>query len=164
MKYSKTKVRLKIEDRTYTLKKLGARDLNIEGFKLVRIFAPSVGAGIDGYRNQDDFGILDGSNTVAAMLQLLSENLSSEHYTELTDMLLGSLSYDGDKLEDWSDHFDTEEFEGDFLEVLVWAFKENFYSFFTKSTILVNLMEKAKSIVLPMQEDNESKKESDKER
>jgi len=161
MKYSKTKVKLKIEDRTYTIKKLGARDLNIEGFKLIRVFAPSAGAGIDAYRNQDEFGILDGSNTVAAMLQLLSENLTEEHYTNLTDMLLGSLAYDGDTLEEWSDHFDTEEFEGDFLEVLVWAFKENFYNFFTKSTILVSLMEKAKTIVLPMLEDNESKIEND---
>lgn len=153
IRYSKKVITKTISDdnkiRKYQANKLGAMEVSLEGFKLLKALTPSIGVGIDEARN-NELSILDSTQTVSWMLQLLSDNLKESHYMELVDKLLGSLVFNGEAIEDWSDHFD--DYEEDFLEVLIWLFKDTFYGFFMKSTILkplVQVMEEMKEVVLP---------------
>ena len=149
-RYSKTIIEKIItgengELRKYQTNKLGAKDVSIEGFKLLKALAPSAGVGIDTLASGDAYGLIDTSQTYTAMLQLLSENLTEDHFAQLEDKLLGCLTVDGKKIEDWSDHFDLH--EGDFLEVLGWIGKETFTGFFSRSTILKYWIRKIKELV-----------------
>lgn len=151
-KYSKKIISKLIDDedgpRKYQANKLGAYEVSLEGFKIIKAMTPSAGVGIDAIiGTEGDIAFLGETNTVSGMFQLLAENLTPEHYTELVDKLLGSLMFNGEDIEDWSDHFD--EYPQDFLEVLAWLGKETFTDFFVKSTILKPLIGKIKMMVLP---------------
>jgi len=149
-KYSKVIISKIIDDdRKYQVSKLGSQEISLEGFKIIKAILPSVGVGIDTMISaESDFGFLDNNRTVASAFQLLAENLESEHFQELQLKLLRTLMFNGKDLEDWSEHFDNEEYAKDFLEILVWAFKENFYSFFMESTILSPMLSQMKEGVL----------------
>lgn len=145
--YSKKVVEKKIEDRVYKIKKLGARQASIEGFRIIKAITPSLGVGMDSLKGNS---IFEMTSTTASAFQFLSDNLEIDHYSDLVDKLLGSMEVNGVPVQDWSDHFDEEDHEGDFLEILFWAFKESLYGFFTKSTILKPWISKVKETVLPI--------------
>lgn len=129
--------------RVYKGFKLNARQVMIEGYKMLKAVMPSLGTGIDQMANADD---INPANTFGAMFQLLNENLTEEQFTGLVDKLLGSLLCNGDLIEDWVEHFD--KYPQDLIEVIGHTGKENFYDFFMESTMirskikgLVQLME-----------------------
>jgi len=133
-KYSKKIVKKMIEGddgkvRKYSALKLSAIEVAVEGFKLLRAATPSFGVAIDQLMDKEN--AFDTPDTFAAMLQLLTENLTPEHFTDLVDKNLGSLMFDGKEIEDWSEHFD--DYEEDFLTIIIWLSEENFTSFFMKS-------------------------------
>ena len=142
--YSKKSITKNIDGRRYELKKLGAKEVSIESFKIVKAVTPSIGVGFDSMQGNSIFDI---TSTTASALQFLSDNLTVEHYTELVDKLLGSLRVDDVSVGEWDEHFD--EYPEDFLEIVFWSFKENFFSFFMNSTILKPWISKAKEMVLP---------------
>lgn len=134
------------EERKYQASKLGAMEVSLEGFKIIRALAPSAGIGADKLIEEGgDIEFMGSSQTISLMLTVLSENLTPEHYTILVDKLLGSLVFNGKEVEDWSEHFD--EYPGDLLEVLSWLGKETFYDFFIQSTMMKYWVQKIKTIV-----------------
>ena len=149
--YSKKIVSKTIEGRSYEIKKLGAKEVSIESFKLIKAITPSVGVGFDAMKG---LSIFEMTGTTASAFQFLSDNLEVDHFSELTDKLLGSLKVDGVLVSDWDEYFSEDEVaEEHFIEILFWSFKENFYGFFTKSTILKPWINKAKEVVLPMMQE-----------
>jgi hypothetical protein len=152
VKYSKNIVPkiLDREDGTadkYHITKLSSYEVATEGYKIIKALAPSIGVSIDGMISSgsiESFG-LDQSKTATGMLQLLSENLEVDDFTGLLDKLLGKMCYNEKEVEDWSDHFD--DHPGDFFEIIAFSFKENFFDFFTKSTILSPMIETVMEIV-----------------
>lgn len=142
--YSKTQLKtltIDAEDglRTYKGFKLNARQVMLEGFKMLKVLLPSLGTGIDQLTNKDD--MFDMPNTFGAMFQLLNENLTEDQFACLVDKLLGSLVCNSEAVDDWVAHFDT--YPQDLIEVISWAGRENFYSFFMESSMLQS---KVKSI------------------
>lgn len=159
MKYSKNKwvnklVTTKAGDtREYRILKIGAMGVAKEGFKLISAIMPSIGTGFDAiqHKNGQDSDIFDQeqSHTCGAMLQLLSENISDEHFIDLAEKLMGRMYVNGVEVKDLDDHFD--EFNGDFLDILSWIFMENFRNFITESDMLASLMTKLISLLNPSQ-------------
>jgi hypothetical protein len=128
------------ESRKYTANKLSAKEVSVEGFKLLRAVMPSFGAAIDAF-SEGDSEFLPTTNKFSEILFFLSENLTDEHFSNLEDKLLGSLIVDDKELGvEWSDHFD--DHPQDFLEILGWLGEENFKSFFMESTIIAPLQKR----------------------
>ncbi len=151
-KYSKVVKTLEIKDvtdpRTYQINKLSSQEVAKESFKIIKIFLPSVGVGLDALKNSDEFDFMQVDRTATTVIQLLADNLEDQHFAELQFKMLDTLRFNGQEIEDWSEHFD-DKYAKDYLEVLVWSFKENFYDFFMESTILSPTIKKLKEVVLP---------------
>ena len=149
-KYSKNSPlkSLTIEDgdavRTYKANKLNTRTLMTEGFKILKVFLPSIGTGIDQVTNRDDLE-LEIPNTFAAMFMLLNDNLTEEHFEELSALLLGNLVCNGSPVEDIDDHFDR--YPEDIISVLAWAGKGNFYNFFMGNHMIRSKIQEVKTMI-----------------
>lgn len=136
--------------RFYTARKMGAANVALEGFKLLKAITPSLGAGADALKANSDREeqFEDGqAHTFGAMLQLLSENISDEHFMSLVEKVTGSLYLGDEPIKDIWAHFD--EFEGDFMDVLIWLVRENFTNFIMGSGTVVSLIEKITSLMSP---------------
>ena len=121
----------------YKARPLSALSTSVEGMKLLKVLTPSLGAGIDSLVGKDSSVMqLDGNSyTLTTMFTMFSENLTDEHFIDIQDKLLGSLIVDDKEVENVDDHFSEGNIE-DLMEVLMWLFKENFYSFFMGSALL----------------------------
>ena len=153
-KYSKKIIEKTIisgdEARTYQFKKLSARTTTTEAFKILKQVFPSVGYGIDSIKNQDDIFGPEGFDTLTGMFQLMSENLSEEHFDDLQDKLLTPMIFNGKEVEDWSEHFD--DYPEDYIEILSFIGKETFTSFFMGSGILAPWISKLKNLLPNLKE------------
>ena len=118
------------KERLYKAYKLPAHTVAVEGFKLLKAILPSLGSGIDSISQDTEEMALFGerSTTWTAAFQLLESNLTSEHFEDLVSKMFGSLMYVSDPITE--EHFD--EYIEDYLEVLVWLFKENFSMLFSR--------------------------------
>lgn len=137
-------------ERLYKARKMSARTAALEGFKIIKAVTPSVGAGLDSMAAKHNREALfeDGyDHTFGAMLQLLSENITDEHFEDLTGKLLGSLMLGDKEIEDLDEHFD--KYAGDFIELLLWLGKENFANFILGNATLVSSMNRLISLVSP---------------
>lgn len=145
-------------ERLYKARKMSARTAALEGFKIIKAVTPSVGAGLDSMAAKHNREALfeDGyDHTFGAMLQLLSENITDEHFEDLTTKLLGSLMIGDKEIDDLDEHFD--KYAGDFIELVMWLAKENFANFILGNATLVSSMNKLISLVSPeMKESLES--------
>lgn len=155
IKYSNTIISKLIKgtdgsERLYKARKMSARTAALEGFKIIKAVTPSVGAGLDSMAAKHNRESLfeDGyDHTFGAMLQLLSENITDEHFEDLTNKLLGSLMLGEDEIKDLDEHFD--KYAGDLIEVLLWLGKENFANFIMGNATLVSSMNTLISLVSP---------------
>lgn len=146
---SKTVVGLDGTERLYKARKMGAFTVGLEGLKLARALAPALGSGLDAMmekQERDEMMLDPVSNTFGKMLTMLTAHISDEHWTDLSDKLLGSLLLGDDKI-DVEDHFDTH--NGDFLEVLLWLFNENFKDFFMQNATIRSLIDKSMALMSP---------------
>lgn len=134
------------EVRKYQANKLGAEVIAKEWFKILPIITPMMGALGDSAIEEKEYGIPSQHKLQAAMLSLSSE-LDEEHFADLQEKLLGKLMFNGKDLEHWGEHFDSH--TEDYLDVLVWLIKENFYDFFTSSRMIQPFVKKMKESILP---------------
>lgn len=128
---------------------MGALTVGLEGLKLVRALAPAMGSGIDAMmekKDREDMLLDPVNNTFGKMLTMLTAHISDEHWVELSDKLLGSLMLGEDKI-DIEQHFDS--YNGDFLEVLLWLFQENFKDFFMQNATIRTLIDKSMALMSP---------------
>lgn len=150
---SKTVVGVDGNERLYKARKMGAFTVGLEGLKLARALAPALGSGLDAMmekQEREDQLMEPMSNTFGKMLTMLTAHISDEHWIELTDKLLGSLMLGDDKI-DIEQHFDT--YNGDFLEVLLWLFNENFKDFFMQNATIRSLIDKSMALMSPKLKD-----------
>lgn len=121
-----------------------------EGFKLAKALAPALGAGADAMAHeskaQEEF-LETRANTFGSILLMLSESIGDDHFYDLQEKLLGSLHFGDSEVKDLDEHFN--KYPEDFIEVLVWLFKENFTSFFIGSSMFHSLKEKVTSLLSP---------------
>jgi hypothetical protein len=159
MKYSSNIISkiIKSEDgseKVYKAQKMSSMTVVKEGFRLIKAITPSIGTGIDSLvsqQNQDDLFQDQQSHTFGAMFQLLSENISDEHFEDLVTKVMGSLRLGDDVITDLDTHFDTH--SGDFIEVLSWLLKENFVNFIMGSGTLVSSIDKLLALMSPKMKD-----------
>lgn len=167
MRYSKTTIKKVIlgkdgEERIYRARKMGSFTVAKEGFKLITTLSPSVGVGLDSIQAQAKEESLfdDGqSHTFGAMLSMLSEHLTGEHFEDLSIKLMGSLMLGDDEIKDLEAHFD--EYEGDYIDILAWLLKENFTNFTLGSVIVQSWIAQISTLLTPeMKNTYESLKKS----
>ncbi|QXN60118.1 hypothetical protein KUA24_51 [Vibrio phage HNL01] len=147
-------VKKEINGKKYKMKRWATVTTVLEGTKLGKILLPSFSTIADVWmqRGTDDAAFDDFMRESQQVEWLLTSAatqlttlLTDEHCEELYNKLLSGLSIMVDdefvEVEDWSDHFDTEEFAEDFLDVLVWSIKENLYDFFMKQAMFRSKIE-----------------------
>lgn len=143
IKYSKKEIELTTEaGNTYTSLKMSPFNIMSECMKLSTIIGTSIGAAADAYTNRDQFEEGLGL-TLTSLTNMLHENLDEEHFIDLQSKLFGGLMFDGKKITD--EHFAEDDFEGDFLEVWWWLFRENIVNFILSSGMI-------RSKILPLWE------------
>ncbi len=127
IKYSKKEITLTTNSgNTYTARKLSPFNLSVEAAKIASIFGTGVMAGADAYTNKDSYSEGLGL-TLTSFANMIHTNLEDGHYMDLQNKLFGELSFNGNKIGE--DHFEEEDYECDFMEVLWWLFKENIVNF-----------------------------------
>ena len=154
MRYAKKVITKSIKDsdgeeRIYQAYKVGAFTVATEGFKILSALSPSAGVGIDSLQaksNKEEFDDTQ-SHTFGAMLSMLSEHVTPEHFDDLSQKLMGSLMLGKEEIADLEAHFDLH--EGDMLDILVWLFQENFTNFIMKSGTVQSWTNKITSLLTP---------------
>lgn len=142
------------EERLYKASKMRAPTITKEGFRLLKAFAPAFGAGVDSLatkaQNEEDF-LPNQSSTYSGIFFALSESLGDDHFEDLEQKLMGSLYFGDTLLTEDSDHFDKH--PEDYLDILVWLFKENFITFFSVSPIVQSMKDKMLGLMSPKLKD-----------
>lgn len=117
-----------IKDDEYTVHLLPTTVGLAMSLEISKLLMPSLGAGIDGFRHDE---ILHGAPTTFADLgKLLVGQMGDVKIVEMIKALLGNVEVSGKKID-----FDTK-FRGNYgtlLQLVEFALKENFESFFTES-------------------------------
>lgn len=119
--------------RTYTIKLLGG----FKGIPIARRLAgvalPLIGRGADELRNDDE--LFEAPKTFTEMAVILMERVDG---LDVEDMLFNNILVDtevnGERIEDWDDYLTGN--YGDFIELVGFALKENFQSFFTENGLI----------------------------
>ena len=162
-----------VNDTKYKLRRWSAITSNFEGFKLGKAFAPAFAMAHDlkSFKSEDQVELEDIHQDIGDMVFVstgvvtrLMEGLKDEHFLDLQSKLLSGLSYYDNDKEDWVDisedpslHFDTEDFEGNIMEIFIWSLKENLWDFFMKQgTFATKIVEVIKT--LPIQDLNLAEK------
>lgn len=139
IKYSKKEITLTTNSgNTYVARKLSPFNLSVEAAKIASIFGTGIMAGADAYTNKDPYSEGLGL-TLTSFANMIHTNLEDGHYLDLQSKLFGELTFNGVKIGE--DHFEEEEYECDFMEVLWWLFKENIVNFTLSSGILRSKIE-----------------------
>lgn len=151
IKYSKKEIELTTkEGNTYTARKMSPFNTMAECVKLSTVIGTGIGAAADAYTNRDQFEEGLGL-TLTSLTNMLHENLEEEHFIGLQDKLFGALMFDGKKITE--DHFAEEGFEGDFLEVWWWLFRENIVNFIRSSGMIQSKIQPLWEKVSPKMKD-----------
>lgn len=144
------------EERLYKARKMATYEIMKEGFKIVAVLSPAAGSGVDaimekGEREEQYMEV--SSNLFGKMLTMLTAHITPEHFDELSRKLLGSLMVKDKEmdLDDIEDHFD--EYNGDYLEVLLWLFTENFKDFLWGNAMIRTIVEKIMALLSPKMKD-----------
>lgn len=166
MKLSKNKIKFKVNEREYRLKKWSTITTLLEGKKLVLAIGPSVTTVLDiqlNSKKEDTLESLieeDGTDfLLTTAVTALQTNLTDDHFISVFDKLLSGLEYrcrdeDGElgdfvKVgEEWSEHFDN--YQEDFDIVTKESFKANLYDFFMKQATVRSSIEKMLTVVKPL--------------
>jgi hypothetical protein len=149
------------EERIYKAAKLSSRTIFIEGTKLLKCVLPSVGAAIDSMSGKDEDDIFNDmpKNTFGTAFQYLMENLSDDHMNDLTLKLMGKMFIGDDEIKDIDEYFN--DHPENFLDILVWLFKENFGNFIMENDILASMISKVSSLLTPKMKEMLEKMKND---
>ncbi|AHK11263.1 tail assembly chaperone [Shewanella sp. phage 1/40] len=136
MRYTSTLISKTIKgvdgvERLYKARKISAIWASKECFKLAKVLIPAGGAAVDAVmdkKERDDLLLDPVSSTFGSMLSMFTSHVEDEHWDDLSRKLLGSLQLGDKEITDLDDHFDN--YQGDYFEVLIWLFTENFKDFF----------------------------------
>ncbi len=120
-----------INNKQFSLKKLGARDGFTIGLEISKLVLPALGASVDGMRKDE---IIHGApQTFGDAAQKLVQQMGSVDVLNIIDKMFAGMTVD-DKEIDWDEYFSGNYAE--MVEVLMFTLKENFESFFTESGIV----------------------------
>lgn len=144
------------EERLYKARKISTYHAIKEGFKLLTVLAPAAGSGVDAMmdkQEREDQYLDPSSNLFGKMLTMLTSHITPEHWDDLSRKLLGSLMIGDKELDEEGieDHFD--DHNGDYLNVLVWLFTENFKDFLWGNVMIRTLIEKVMALLSPKMKD-----------
>lgn len=132
----------------YEAKKLNVTNTGKESFKILRCVLPSAGVGLDNLF-QEDNGMFEMPRTLAEMFTLLSDNLTEDHFEDLSGKLFGGLRIN-DKKVDIDEHFET--YPEHYIPVLIWLGEETFSPFLTRNSMFRSMKEKIKLNLAKVQE------------
>lgn len=133
IRYSKKEITFtSSQGNTYTANKLSPFNTMAECAKVTTFISTGIGAGADAYFNKVSYERL--GLTLTSLSTMLHENLDEEHLMSLQSKLFGSLKFNNTAITD--EHFEDEEYFGDFLEVWIWLFKENIVNFILSSGMI----------------------------
>lgn len=150
---SKTVVGVDGVERLYKARKMSAFTVGLECLKITRAIAPMLGSGIDSMvekQEREDQFLDPTNNTFAKMLHIFTSRISDDHWIDLTEKLMGSLMIGDDKM-DIEKHFD--QHQGDYFEVLLWLFTENFKDFFMQNAMIRSLIDRVMALLSPRMKD-----------
>jgi hypothetical protein len=144
------------EERLYKASKMSTYDIMKEGFKLLTVLAPAAGSGIDAVmekQERDDNYMEPMSNLFGKILNMLTSQVTPEHFDDLSRKLIGSLMIKAEamSMDDIEGHFD--DHNGDYLAVLLWLFTENFKDFLWGNAMIRTLIEKVMALLSPKMKD-----------
>jgi|26BtaG_2_1085354.scaffolds.fasta_scaffold05197_5 hypothetical protein len=135
----------------YTLHLLPATVGLKMSLEISKLLAPSIGASFDGLRHDE---LLHGApKTFSDLATLLSTQLDKVDVADLISALLSNVEVDGKKI-----NFDTH-FRGNYgsmIQLVEFALRENFESFFTESGFQTRLMSLMESLKTPTPDLEES--------
>lgn len=155
-------IRKVINGHTYKLTRWSPVTTNLEGFRLGMAVAPAFTMLADMYTAQKKLqaeygttGAMEEENMIwTGAFSQLAGSLTPEMYIDLQDKLFKSVQViideEAKSIEDWSEHFDKDEYKGDWAEVLYWSFKENLWDFFMKQGIVASKIEILKEVASPL--------------
>ena len=139
-----------INGKLYKVVPLMAEDGLIVWENLLALLGPSIGVGIDSFNHNE---IIDGSpTTFSEAILLLQRKLDGTQLVNYSREMLVGLQCDGDEV-DWNKHFSAN--YGDWVQVIIFAMKENFQTFFTESGFGLNLQEMMSKVLPQPQSSNE---------
>lgn len=144
------------EERLYKARKMATYEIMKEGFKLISVLAPAGGSAVDAIMEKgerEEHFMEVSSNLFGKMLTMLTAHVTPEHFDDLSRKLLGSLMVKDKEMDidDIEDHFD--EYNGDYLEVLLWLFTENFKDFLWGNAMIRTTIEKIMALLSPKMKD-----------
>lgn len=148
----------------YRVAKFNVITTSAEGFKLLSAVAPSLGVMADIKLGKSDIQkeldeiYTDTHSNEFVFTQAithLQQHLTEEHFLELQDKLLKSLEMKDEQKDewvkvDWIQHLSSEEYESDYLELLIYAFRGNLLSFFMKQVGKNSMFRSVIETVSPM--------------
>ncbi|AHK11262.1 tail assembly chaperone [Shewanella sp. phage 1/40] len=155
MRYTSTLISKTIKgvdgvERLYKARKISAIWASKECFKLAKVLIPAGGAAVDAVmdkKERDDLLLDPVSSTFGSMLSMFTSHVEDEHWDDLSRKLLGSLQLGDKEITDLDDHFDN--YQGDYFEVLIWLFTENFKDFFFSNVMFRSLIDKMLALLSP---------------
>lgn len=125
-----------INGKEYTIHLLPATAGLKMSLEISKLMAPSVGAGLDGLRHDE---ILHGSPTTFTDLAMkLVTQMDQVNVVELVGALLGKVEVGGSRI-NFDTHFRAN--YGELIQVIEFALRENFESFFTGNGFLTRFQE-----------------------
>ena len=125
----------------YTIQLLPATSGLAMSLEISKLLAPSVGAGLDGFGHDE---LLHGkATTFSGVAKLLATQLGTVDVSGMVKALLNNLEADGKKV-NFDTHFRGN--YGDLIQLIEFALKENFESFFTESGLKTRLTEVIQSL------------------
>lgn len=153
---SKTIIGVDGVERLYKARKMSTFDIMKEGFKLVTVLSPALGSGLDAVmdKNERDYQLMEpSSNLFGKALTMLEAHITPEHFDDLSRKLIGSVMVKGEEMtmNEIEDHFD--DYNGDYLEVLMWLFKESFVDFLWGNATIRTSIEKVMALLSPKVKD-----------
>lgn len=139
-----------INGHTYKIIPLMAEEGLVVWENLLALLGPSIGVGIDSYNHNE---VIDGSpTTFSEAILLLQRKLDGTQLVNYSRELLIGLKCDGEEV-DWNSHFSAN--YGSWTQVIIFAMKENFQSFFVASGFDLNLQSMMNKVLPRAQSSNE---------
>lgn len=140
-----------INDVEYTIQLLPASKGMALGIEISKLIAPSIGAGVDGLSRDE---VLHGApETFTQLASLFVQQLYKVDLSKIVGVLLDGLEANGERV-----NFDTH-FRGNYgtlAQLIKFALKENFESFFTESGLVTHFNSMMKSMVANRAQPQES--------
>lgn len=140
-----------INGKQFLIYTLGARDGFKIAAKIKKLLLPTIGGGFDAMRDKRDPEFSDPAYHFSKVAQLFVDRFDEDEVLAIIEKLLNGFGVGGQQ-QDFDSYFDAN--YGELVEVITFALKENFSSFFTKTGM--NLLTKGLGMVVQMQDQTEN--------